>query len=65
VTLTECIQRHESAQESRQTAVTPLDAAIAVGSRFVAAICALDDRERATVLSTILDELRAIEPATA
>lgn len=61
MTLAECIQRHESAQESRETAVTPLGSAIAAGTRFVAAVAALPDRERAEVLSAILAELRAIE----
>jgi hypothetical protein len=46
---------------AHHAAATPLGAAIAAGSRVVAAVAALDDRERAEVLSTIVAELRAIE----
>jgi hypothetical protein len=65
MTLQQLIAAHHAAQEPRQTAVTPLGTAIAAGSRFVAALCALDERERAEVLTTVVAQLRVIEPVTA
>ena len=59
MTLAGCIRRHESAHESRQTAVTPLGTAISAGTRFVTAVAALDE-----VLACLLADLKAIEPVT-
>jgi hypothetical protein len=67
MTLADVIAHHEAATSAQRptVAATPLGTAIAAGSRFVAAVCALDDRERAEVLSTVVAQLKAVEPVTA
>jgi len=67
MTLQQLIDAYEAttAAQHPTVAATPLGTAISAGSRFVSTVAALDDRKRAEVLSTIVAELRAIEPVTA